>query len=87
MCFILFDPSKNYIQISRSKNHHIIMISEDCVRLKTAVMMLKIQRCVTEINYILKYIPNIRNCNNITVFVLNKNSLDEHKRLFPNPNY
>ncbi len=27
------------------------MISEDHVTLKTAVMMLKIQRCVTEINY------------------------------------
>ncbi len=30
--------------------------------LKTGVMMLKIQRCVTEINYILKYIK-IGNCN------------------------
>jgi len=32
------------------------MISEDHVTLKTGVMMLKIQRCVTEINYILKNI-------------------------------
>ncbi len=32
------------------------MISEDHVTLRTAVMMLKIQRCVTEINYILNYI-------------------------------
>ncbi len=32
------------------------MISEDHVTLKTAVMMLKIQRCITEINSILKYI-------------------------------
>ncbi len=37
-------------------NHHIIMISEDHVMLKTAVMMLKIQRCVTEINYTLRHI-------------------------------
>ncbi len=37
-------------------NQHIIMISEDHVTLKTGVMMLKIQRCVTKINYILKYI-------------------------------
>ncbi len=32
------------------------MISEDQVTLKTGVMMLKIQRSVTEMNYILKYI-------------------------------
>ncbi len=32
------------------------MISEDHVTLKTEGMMLKIQRCVTEINYIWKYI-------------------------------
>ncbi len=32
------------------------MISEDHVTLKTGVMMLKIQRCVTVINYSLKYI-------------------------------
>ncbi len=31
-------------------------ISEDHVTLKTGVMMLKIQLCITEINYILKYI-------------------------------
>ncbi len=32
------------------------MISEDHVTLKTGVMMLKIQRCITGIHYILKYI-------------------------------
>ncbi len=32
------------------------MISEDHVTLKTAVMMLKIQRCITEINYSLTHI-------------------------------
>ncbi len=32
------------------------MISEDHVTLKTGVMMLKIQLCITEINYILQYI-------------------------------
>ncbi len=37
------------------------MISEDHVTLKTGEMMLKIQRCVTEISYILKYIK-IENC-------------------------
>ncbi len=37
-------------------NQHIIMNSEDHVTLKTTVKMLKNQRCVTEINYILKYI-------------------------------
>ncbi len=39
--------------------------------LKTGVMMLKIERCVTEINYILKYIKignNIRNCNKISQY-------------------
>ncbi len=36
--------------------HHIIMISEDHVTLKTAVMMLEIQLRITEINYILQYI-------------------------------
>jgi len=37
-------------------NHHIRMISEDHVTLKTAVMMLKIQLHITEIHYSLKYI-------------------------------
>ncbi len=37
------------------------MISEDHVTLKPGVMMLKIQRCITEINYILKYIKT-ENC-------------------------
>ncbi len=32
------------------------MISEDHVTLKTGVVMLKIQFCITGINYILKYI-------------------------------
>ncbi len=32
------------------------MISEDRVTLKTGVIMLKIQLCITGINYILKYI-------------------------------
>ncbi len=32
------------------------MISEDHVSLKTGVMNLKIQRCITEINIILQYI-------------------------------
>ncbi len=32
------------------------MISEDHVTLKTGVMMLKIQHCITKINSILKYI-------------------------------
>ncbi len=35
-------------------NHHIRMVSEDHA-LKTAVMMLKIQLLITEINDILKY--------------------------------
>ncbi len=43
------------------------MISEDHVTLKTRVSMLKIQLCITGINYILKYIKivNILNRNNI----------------------
>ncbi len=40
---------------------HIIMISEDHVSLKTAVMMLKIQLSITEINYTLTNI-HIENC-------------------------
>ncbi len=41
------------------------MISEDHVTLKTGVMMLKMQLCITGINYILKYIctENILNWN------------------------
>ncbi len=42
-------------------NQYIRMISEDHVILKTGVMMLKINRCITGINYILKYIK-IENC-------------------------
>ncbi len=37
------------------------MISEDHVTLKTGVMMLEIQRRITEINYTLTYI-HIENC-------------------------
>ncbi len=37
-------------------HHKILDISEDHVTLKTGVMMLKIQGCITEINYVLKYI-------------------------------
>ncbi len=47
------------------------MISEDHVTLKTGVMMLQIQRCITEINYTLKYIKietGILNCNNISQY-------------------
>ncbi len=52
---------KNIVQHNIDNNHkcfliinqHIIMISGDHVTLKTGVMMLKIQRCITEINYTL----------------------------------
>ncbi len=40
--------------------------------LKTGVMMLKIQLCITEINYILKYITietAILNCNHIFIYI------------------
>ncbi len=57
------------------------MISEGT--LKTGVMMLKIQRCVTEINYNLKYIKIeniILNCNNISqnnsIFFCNFDQID-----------
>ncbi len=33
------------------QNQYIIIISEDHVTLKTGVMMMKIQICITEINY------------------------------------
>uniref|UniRef100_A0A671RMH2 Uncharacterized protein n=1 Tax=Sinocyclocheilus anshuiensis TaxID=1608454 RepID=A0A671RMH2_9TELE len=49
-------------------NQHIRMISEDHVTLYTGVMMLEIQLCITEINYILKDIKIetiILYCNNI----------------------
>ncbi len=36
------------------------MISEDHVTLKTGVMMLKIQRCITEFILILEYIKIIK---------------------------
>jgi len=41
---------------SKAANQHMIMICEYPVTLKTGVMMLKIQLCVTGINSILKYI-------------------------------
>ncbi len=52
---------KNIVQHNIDNNHkcfliinqHIIMISGDHVTLKTGVMMLKIQRCIPEINYTL----------------------------------
>jgi len=47
------------------------MISEDHVTLKTGVMMLKIQRCITEINYILRDVHTEHSClnfNNISHF-------------------
>ncbi len=64
MCFLTYyskNPEKNGSKTKIKKlfttlNNHIIMISEDHVTLKTGVMMLKIQRCITEINYISKYI-------------------------------
>ncbi len=37
--------------VSLTANQHIGMISEDHVTLKTGVMMLKIQLCITAINY------------------------------------
>ncbi len=52
--------------------NHIIMISEDHVTLKTAVMMLKIQLRITEINYSLTDIcikTVILNCHNVSHFV------------------
>ncbi len=42
--------------VSWAENQHIRMISEDHVTLKTGVMMLKIQFCITGMNYILIYI-------------------------------
>ncbi len=66
-------------------NQHMRMISEDHVTLKTGVMMLKIQCCITEMNYILQYIQIesvVLNCN-ISTFLLyfwsNKCSLGEQK--------
>ncbi len=40
--------------VSWAANQYIRMISEDHGTLKTEVMMLNIQLCITEINYILK---------------------------------
>ncbi len=44
------------LYIFNYKSLMIWMISEDHVTLKTGEMMLKIQRCITEINYNLQYI-------------------------------
>jgi len=55
------------------------------VSLKTGVMMLKIQLCITEINYILKYILTENSKTVIIILFLhdfssNKSRVDEHKR-------
>ncbi len=42
--------------VSRTSNQLIRMISEDHVTLKTGVMMLKIQLCITRKSYNLKHI-------------------------------
>ncbi len=44
------------INVSWAANQYISMISEDHVTLKTGVMMLEIQLCISGINYILEYI-------------------------------
>ncbi len=62
-------------------------LMKDHVTLKTGVMMLKIQRCITEINYIWKYIKiGIQYLNLLYDFTKlhfwsNKYSLDEQKVL------
>ncbi len=55
------------------------MISEDHVKLKTKVMMLKSQLCFTGINYIwiiIKIETFILNC----ITISNRYSVDEHKQ-------
>ncbi len=55
--------------VSWAANQNIGMISEDHLTLKTGVMMLKIQLCITGINYILTYIQTEKlcyYCNNIS---------------------
>ncbi len=60
-------------------NHNIIMFLRDHVTLKTGVMMLKIQLCITGINYILKnifkYKTVLLDCNIISqyycIFIIN----------------
>uniref|UniRef100_A0A9J7XJR1 Erythrocyte membrane protein band 4.1-like 3a n=1 Tax=Cyprinus carpio carpio TaxID=630221 RepID=A0A9J7XJR1_CYPCA len=47
----------------KESNHHIRMISEDHVTLKTGVMMLKIQLHITEINYCLTEIHTDNNAD------------------------
>ncbi len=57
---------------------------KDHVTLKTGVMMLKIQLCITGINYILKYKTDILYCNNHNITVFNVfliKSLGENKKL------
>ncbi len=51
--------------------------------LKTGVMMLKIQVCHQFYNYILKFIQieNIFIFHNLTIFLSNKCSLGEHRKL------
>ncbi len=52
------------------------MISEDHVTLKTGVMLLKIQLCITGINYILKYV------NIILETILNVNNISQYYRFY-----
>ncbi len=52
----LFSTFKEIINVSWASKQHIRMISEDHVTLKSGVMILKIQLCITGINSILKYI-------------------------------
>ncbi len=73
---------------------HIRMISEDHVTLKTGVIMVDIQLCITGIKYILKYIQIENSYINLIIFyrfllyfLLNKCNLGEQKRLSKTPNY
>ncbi len=65
------------------------MISEDHVTLKTGEMMLKIQRCVTGINYIIKqykietcYYLNDNNSSLYFCIIQQIDSLGEHNRIY-----
>ncbi len=58
----VFNIEKNYTFFWAS-DQHIRMISEDHVTLKTGVIMLKIQLCITGINYIVKYIQIVNSLN------------------------
>ncbi len=67
--------------VSWAANQHIRMISEDHVTLKTGVMMLKIQLCITEINYIIYiHIENIKYFTILLYVWSNKCGLNEQKR-------